>query len=97
VLGRRGVEGPEQPPLGEFLPCRNGLLHLPTRILLAHTPQRLAESALPFDYDPSAPEPTRWLAFLKSLWPDDQDAIDTLQEIIGVMVTGDTKYQRYLP
>ncbi len=32
--------------------------------------------------------------FLKSLWPDDQQAINTLQEIFGYLITSDTKQQK---
>ena len=35
-----------------------------------------------------------WLAFLGDLWPDDQQAIDTLQEEFGLFLSGDTRHQK---
>lgn len=78
----------------EIVVCKNGLLHLPTRTLFLHTPHLFNLNALPFAFDPGAAPPSRWLAFLKSLWPDDRAAIDTLQEIFGLMLTGDTSQQK---
>ena len=82
-----------RPPADELIACTNGLLHLPTRKLLAHTPAFFTLNALPFGYNPAAPEPVEWLTFLKQLWPDDQAAIDTLQEC-SASLTGDTRHQK---
>ena len=79
------------PPATAIIACTNGLLHLPTRNLLPLTPAFFAVNALAYDYQPNAPEPAKWLAFLKTLWPEDQDAINTLQEIFGLLLTGDTR------
>jgi putative DNA primase/helicase len=51
-------------------------------------------NALPFDYNPDAPAPAEWLTFLKQLWPEDRDTINTLQEIFGLSLTGDTRHQK---
>ena len=80
----------------EILPCANGLLHMPSRDLLALTPAFFAVNAVVFAYDPDAPEPREWLAFLTSLWPDDQEAISTLQEVFGLMLTAETRYEKIL-
>jgi hypothetical protein len=90
--------GEDAPPTpsgqpSEIISCKNGLLHLPTRTLSPHTPRLFNLNALPFAFDPDAARPARWHDFLKSLWPDDQAAIDTLQEIFGLMLTGDTSYE----
>lgn len=77
------LEG-ESWPASEIVPVKNGLLHVPTRQLQDHTPQFWAHHSLPFDYDPDAPEPKRWLEFLGQLWGDDHEAISTLQEIFGI-------------
>ena len=83
------------PPPDEVLSCQNGLLHLPTRTgSLPHTPNFFTQTALPFAYDPDAPAPTSWLSFLNSIWPNDPDAIRTLQEIFGYCLTSDTKQQK---
>ena len=81
-------------PADEIVSCQNGLLHLPSLDLLAHTPAFFTHNALDFNYDPRAPEPRHWLAFLRQLWPDDQVTIDALQEMFGLCLTGDTRHQK---
>ena len=61
-------------PASEIVACANGLLHVGTRKLYPHTPLFFSTVAVPFAYDPAAPEPARWLRFLGDLWPDDQDS-----------------------
>ena len=78
----------------EIVAMANGLLHVPTRTLLAHTPGFFVHHALPFAYDPDAPEPGRWLKFLGELWEDDIEAIDALQEMMGYVVGGDRHQQK---
>jgi putative DNA primase/helicase len=74
----------------------NGLLDLTTRQILSHTPAFFGMNALPFPFDPEAPEPVEWLRFLASLWPDDQEPIDTLQEWFGANLVGETRFQKIL-
>jgi len=88
------LDGREDPPAHEILPCRNGLLHLSTSRLLPPTPKFFGMNAVDFDYDPHAPEPDAWISFLDSLWPDDPEAIDTLQELFGYALTTDTAQQK---
>jgi putative DNA primase/helicase len=52
--------------------------------------------SVPFDYDPNAPTPERWLTFLKELWPDDADSIKALQEFFGYVISGRTDLQKML-
>ena len=78
----------------EFLPCENVLLHLPTLSRVSHTPHLLAFNALDFAYQAEAPEPAQWTQFLQSLWPDDSEAIATLQEIFGYFLSGDLRQQK---
>jgi putative DNA primase/helicase len=80
----------------EFIACKNGLMHPSFPGLWPHEPELLNFNALEFDYDPQAPEPTEWLRFLASLWPSDQEAIDTLQEWFGYLVSGQTYLQKML-
>lgn len=82
-----GEPGPY--PADELIACKNGLLHIPTRALLAHDPRLFHTWALPFEFDPAAPAPTQWLDFLRQLW-DDDEAINTLQEAMGYTLTPDT-------
>lgn len=81
-------------PAEEIISCANGLLHLPTLELLPHTPAFFTHNALEFAFDANLSEPRQWLQFLGELWPDDQSAIDTLQEIFGYCLTADTSQQK---
>jgi putative DNA primase/helicase len=42
-----------------LLALRNGLLHLPSRRLEAHSPRLFNLLSLPYDYDPTPPHPSR--------------------------------------
>lgn len=76
--------------------CTNGLLDMATRTLTPHTPRLFNTTAVPFDYDPDAPQPARWTAFLESVWPDDPDAITALQDWFGYVLSGRTDLQKIL-
>ena len=82
------------PPPDELVPCANGLLHLPTKRLLPHTPAYFNRNALDFAYDPKAPPPKLWLEFLDQVLPGDPQSIATLQEMFGLCLTTDTSYQK---
>src|SRR5262249_48956974 len=90
----------EHKPARNLLACCNGILNLKTRKLEPHDPLFFTTNCLPFDYDPAAPEPKRWLKFLAELWPPDKaghydaEAEETLQEIAGYLLTADTKQQK---
>jgi putative DNA primase/helicase len=84
----------QDPPAADMIACANGLLHLPTKELHPATPHFYGHHAVGFDYDPNAPEPTNWLTFLADLWPDDQEAIDTLQDMFGYLLTADTRQEK---
>lgn len=82
------------PPPSDLLPVRNGLLHLPTMNLLPPTSSFVSQSASPVEFDAFADDPVRWIRFLASVMGDDQEAIDTLQEVIGYLLTQDTSQQK---
>lgn len=82
------------PDPGECIVVANGLLHLPPRKLHPATPAFFSVNALPVAFDPDAPYPKAWFAFLKSLWPDDSESIKTLQEIMGYALVPDTRQQK---
>lgn len=84
----------KNPPAVEVIACSNVLLHLPTRDTRAHTPDFFTVNALDFAYDAKTPDPAEWLKFLADIWPDDQEAINTLQEMFGLCLTSETKYQK---
>jgi putative DNA primase/helicase len=79
---------------GEIIACSNGLLHLPTLVLLRHTPTFFSHNVLDFCFDANFPEPRQWLAFLDQLWPEDPATIETLQQIFGYCLTADTRQQK---
>lgn len=80
----------------DLLACPNGLLHIPTRTFHPKTPDFYTVNGIEFPYDPYAPEPAQWHAFLHSLWADDPDSIACLQEMIGYFLTSDTKLQKIM-
>ncbi len=81
-------------PARDIIACRNGLLDMSTRKLTPPTPTFYTHNALDFDYDPGAKAPAAWLQFLDDLWPEDREAIDTLHEIFGYILTADTRQQK---
>jgi putative DNA primase/helicase len=83
-------EGPQ------LISCTNGLLDLQTRELAAHTPAWFNVVSVPFAYDEDPGEPVAWLAFLESVWGDDQASIMLLQEYIGYLLSGRTHMQKML-
>jgi putative DNA primase/helicase len=78
----------------DVIACRNGLLYLPDRTLYGHTPTFFIYNSVDFDYAADTPQPDHWLDFLNQLWPDDPDSVGTLQEIFGLMLTGETRHQK---
>ncbi|BBZ03601.1 hypothetical protein MCHIJ_30380 [Mycolicibacterium chitae] len=80
----------------QVVSCSNGLLDLATRRLSDHTPALFNVVSVPFAYDPDAPNPTAWQTFLKSVWPEDAEAVALLQEFLGYIVSGRTDQQKML-
>lgn len=85
---------PNDAPAEEMLSFRNGLLHVPTRGFRPPTRRLFTLNALAFDYAPKAPRPAEWLQFLQQLWGDDAESLETLQELFGLLLTGDTSFQK---
>jgi putative DNA primase/helicase len=88
---------------GPYVSCANGLLDIGTKELQSHTPLYFNQTSVPFDYDPLAPAPAKWLAFLNELWPPnggklsdahgpakESPAIAALGEWFGYVVSGRT-------
>lgn len=88
------LNGRNGPPPGELVACANGLLHLPTRELLPANPAFFGLNAVNFDYDPDALDAVEFERFLDSVWPDDRESQDTLQELFGYALTCDTRQQK---
>jgi putative DNA primase/helicase len=90
------VRGAHGKPANELVACTNGLLHIGTRELFNLTPAYFNRVSVPFNYDPDAPEPTRWLEFLHQLWPDDDECIAAVQDWFGYVISGRTDLQKIL-
>jgi putative DNA primase/helicase len=80
-LDHRDIAGP-------VVATANGLLDISTRTLHPHSPMFFNTTSVPFAYDPDAPPPRRWLAFLGDLWPQEPNAIAVLGEWFGYIVSG---------
>jgi putative DNA primase/helicase len=88
-------------PAGEVLCCKNTLIHLPSwadgqPCLHSLTPSFFSPNALDYDFFEQTAAPEIWLHFLSELWPDDPEAIDTLQEWFGYCLLPDTTLQKIL-
>jgi P4 family phage/plasmid primase-like protien len=90
-----GWFGPRRPDgdLRELVVCKNGVLHMPTRGLLHHTPRFWSPNALDIAYDHKAKAP-RFKQFLEEIWPGDKNAQQCLLEMFGLCLTDVTKYQK---
>jgi putative DNA primase/helicase len=84
------------PPPHECLATRSGILHLPTMALEPLTPRFFSPNVLTYGFDPGAPRPDSWLAFLDSVWGEDAESIACLQEWFGYLLTTDTRQQKIL-
>jgi putative DNA primase/helicase len=73
---------------GSVVATSNGLLDVTSLQLYPHTPLYFGHVSVPFPYDPDAAMPTKWLAFLEELWPQEPDAIDVLGEWFGYVISG---------
>jgi P4 family phage/plasmid primase-like protien len=83
-----------KPSASKLVSLKNGIFHLEDSILIPHSLGFFTQNSLPFEYDQSAQCPT-WMSFLSSVWTDDQESIDTLQEMFGYILSGDTRQQKF--
>jgi putative DNA primase/helicase len=84
------------PAAAEMFPVANGLLHLPNGELYPPTPTYFGLSASGVTFDPNAPAPAHWLAFLTDLFDADMEAVATLQDWFGYALAPDTSQQKIL-
>jgi putative DNA primase/helicase len=98
------IDGDGPFPAGEMLPMRNALVHLPGvitgdmvdpgKFVMAPTPCFFSTYALDFDFDLDAGPPIELFKFLTSVWPDDMESIEALQEWFGYCLLPDTRQQK---
>ncbi len=79
-----------------LLSCQNGILNLNSRILYPHSPYFFNVNCLDFAYDQDNKQPVEWIKFLKTLWPNDDESINTLMMWMGYCLTNDTRQQKML-
>jgi putative DNA primase/helicase len=87
-----GVGRPEG-DLEEMVACTNGILHVPTRMLIRHTPKFWSPNILEFAFDPAARAP-RFEQFLEEVWPGDFEAQECVLEMMGLCITDIIKYHK---
>jgi len=92
---------PDATPPQELLVCLNTMVHLPEWVrgrggLHPLTPRFFTLNSLDFAFDAHAPSPCGWLRFLRELWPEDHQSIETLQEWAGYTMLPDTSLQKIL-
>jgi hypothetical protein len=80
----------------DYLVCRNGVLHIPTRTLGPHRKELYCTTGVDFDYDPSAQAPA-WGYYLEWLIQryggDGKEVVEFMQEFAGLCITHDMKHE----
>ena len=93
-------ENQHRPDPTAVIVAKNGIVELrkdaPPRIYSRPTPLLFTLNALDFDFVPDASSPAEWLKFLKAVWPDDAQAIQTLREWFGYCIVSNTAQQKMI-
>jgi len=87
---------PGDPDPREVIPTATGVLHIADSSLHAATPRLFVPYSLPFGFVAAAKPPEAWITFLASVWPDDPESVQCLQEWLGYLLTADTRFQKAL-
>src|SRR5439155_7683930 len=90
------LDGRQEPAPAHLVSFPNGVLDLATGTFDPPNPLLFTTAALSFDYEEDAPEPTEWLKFLDAIFAGERDQIDTLQEIMGYLLTADVEQEKAL-
>ena len=90
------LDGDQAHPATYEIAVANGIVEIGGRQLSLANPRHFALVSVPFAFDADAPTPTRWLQFLKELWPDDDEQIAALQEWFGYVISGHTDLHKIL-
>lgn len=100
--GASWINSKNKPLVENLIVFKNGILDVEvwlkdkTAKLMTHTPLLMNAGYLPFDFEPNYQSPIEWLSFLNSIWPNDQQCIDTLQEWFGYNLTKNTSFHKIL-
>ncbi len=91
---RHGKLSGDQVDASKLIVFRNGSLDIDSGVFRESSPELFALNPLPYDYDPHAEIPVRFMKFLDEIWEDDQASHDLLQEMFGYLVSGETNLQK---
>ena len=83
-----------QPDASDLISLRNGIFHLKDYVMIPHSLGFFTQNSLPFVYDPEATCP-QWNKFLNSVWANDPQSIEALQEMFGYILSGETRQQKF--
>ena len=72
----------------------NGILNHRTGMLLPSDPNLFTTASLRCDYEATAANAEAWLKFLNEIFDQDQEQIDLLHEVIGIMLTDDISFEK---
>jgi len=82
------------PNASQIIAFKNGLLNLEDKSFIHPTSNFFCENYINIEYRNSSQEPINFLKFLQTIWPNDLDSISTLQEIMGLLLTDITDFQK---
>lgn len=77
----------------DYVVMQNGILHIPSRELTAHDPNFFCTNILPYAYDKNN-DPKQFKKFINEIFDNDEESINTIQEMIGYCITFDTSLQK---
>ncbi|TYS18049.1 DNA primase [Rossellomorea vietnamensis] len=83
----------EMNTMRNFINLKNGMLSLDRFELLPHHPSYLSTVQLPIDYDSEATAPS-FMQFLKEITLDNDELIRVHQEIMGYLLSAETKAEK---
>lgn len=89
--------GPGEPPYpdpAQIIFGKASNLYIPTMEIFPPSPHWFNLGRLDFDYDPDRRLAPAWIDFLASLFKDDLQSMDTLMEMIGLLISSITKFQK---
>ncbi|MBD8071546.1 phage/plasmid primase, P4 family [Bacillus sp. PS06] len=93
VLLREADIVDEMNTMRNFINLKNGMLCLDRFELLPHHPSYLSTVQLPIEYEPKAVAPT-FVQFLKGITKDDEELIRVHQEVLGYLLSAETKAEK---
>lgn len=93
------IDGPW--PENEVLATGSGILHLPSVVsgedcIVPPTPGWFSSNAVPYEFTVDPPEPVRWFRFLRSLWHNDTESIEAIQQWFGYCLLPETHHHKIL-